>query len=370
MKKIGLVSFFYGQNYGAILQSLALQRKIANMGYQATYINYLPPSTIKGIKKLKNIIYSYVRWFLGYKQRKQRTDLFIGKFQVSTPKMTACEEVRSISSEFDLFVAGSDQIWHPRWMTVSKYFLLNFVEDKPKVSYASSFGVKDIPEKHQKIYRDELKKFEFISVREESGLQILNKMGIKNGVVVLDPTLLLSKEAWMQFFDTSPIVKAKYIFCYVMPGDHKTSKHIANLAKKLNELQGGKYAVIVVGDKEHKRLIPGYNLICDAGPAEFLNFMFNASYIITSSFHGTCFALNFNKQLIPVLDRNNLYNSRIIDFMSRLDLENTLCYTDQNINDFSVVGVDYDKVNNSLEHLRKESVSFLENSFAKILRGT
>ncbi|HOW51077.1 MAG TPA: polysaccharide pyruvyl transferase family protein [bacterium] len=366
MKNVGMVGFFSSENYGAILQAVALQKKIEEMGCRATYLNYFPPLPVDRLKKWINILYGYLRLLLGYRRRKQRTDAFRERYLKRTARLATYEDARRAAADFDLFIAGSDQIWNPRWLEVSRgYYLLNFIGDRPRFSYASSFGVKSVPEQHHAIYREALKKFFSISVREKSGLRILEIMGMSGARTVLDPTFLLSQEEWCGFFDATPCPGEPYILCHVMPGDHKTAGYIAAFAKKFNEVQGNKYRILVVGDKEYKRFMPGYNLICDAGPAEYLRLMYHASFIITNSFHGTCFALNFNKQFLSVLDRNNPFNARITDLLSTFGIENRLRFTDQAIDLVLPVDIDYETTNNNLDRLRQESLSFLENNLSQ-----
>jgi len=365
MKQIGIVGFFSSDNYGAILQAVALQRKIEEIGYQATYLNYFPPAPVGRLKKLTSALYYYVRLLFGYSRRKQRTDAFRKKFLETTRRLATYEDASRVANDFDLFIAGSDQIWNPRWLEVSHgYYLLNFVGNKPRFSYASSFGVENIPEKYRSVYKDALEKFLFISIREGSGVRILENMGIRGAKNVLDPTFLLSREEWSTFFAPEPLIKEPYILCHVMYGDNKGARHITRIARKMREKMKRYYRIVIVGDKEHKRLIPGYQVIYDAGPSEYLNLVTHAEYIITNSYHGTCFAINFNRRFFSVLNRNNPFNIRITDLLTMLDLENRVLFTDQHTDDFPLNDIEYERVNAILEPLRKESILFLKNSLS------
>lgn len=364
-KTIGVVSFIDSENYGAILQSIALQKQLERLGYKATYLNYSRKSGLKGIRRIKNAIWSWVRLFLGYERRLIKTNLFRNKNLTLSLKINNQKDLIELP-DFDYYMVGSDQVWHPKHISgTNGFYLLSFVKDGlKKISYASSFGTIDIPGNLKNIYRNELSTFNEISVREKQGADFLIKMGIKS-TVVLDPTLLLELSDWKLFFSKQKKIREPYIFCYVMTGDHSGARFIKSVSEEINNSEGQKYKIIVVGDKEYKKLIPGYNLITDACPSEFLNLIYNASYVVTNSFHGTCFALNFEKEFTTVLHRENLLNIRINDLLQRVSLTNRVLYTDENVTEVKLLKINYKNVNKKLSLLRNSSKSFLIDALEK-----
>ena len=241
MKKIGLVSFFAGENYGAILQALALQKRISLLGWQSEYIDFKSKKTITGLKAIiLNKGFAFVRQFFGYKVRENRTEYFRTQFLKRTAPICEISQLSECFESFDAFIVGSDQVWNPKWYNEgSGFYLLKSVNDKPRFSYASSFGVNQLSLEFKNLYKEELSKFNFISVRESTGVNILKDINI-DSEQVLDPTFLLTKDDWMHYFDKDRIVKDKYIFCYLMNGDPAT-KYIIQYVKRINENLDGKY---------------------------------------------------------------------------------------------------------------------------------
>lgn len=263
----------------------------------------------------------------------------------------------------DYYMVGSDQVWHPKFLLPSNgFYLLKFApKNSRKISYASSFGSSSIPSEMKNVYRSELSAFERLSVREKHGANFLSSIGLESSIV-LDPSLLLDKEDWGVFFNKNKIVPEPYIFCYVIDGDHKGAKYIQLVSEQINNFNDQQYKIIVVGDKEYKKLIRGYNLVTNAGPSEFLSLIYNAAYVVTNSFHGTCFSVNFNKQFVSVLQRENALNIRITEFLESVSLTDRLLYTDENVDQVNLLEIDYEKVNNALSSLIDKSKSFLNEA--------
>ena len=362
MKTVAIVSFIGVENYGANLQAFALQEKLKQLGFKPIYINYSHQSSLSGIKKIVNVIWSFFRLLLGYAKRYNKTTRFRTDFMYLTKKINNLEELNNLP-RFDYYVVGSDQVWLPRILSVSDgFYFLNFApKGSKKISYASSFGTSKIPKYLDKIYFNYLSEFREISVREKQGASYLEGLGIKSSVV-LDPTLLLKENEWIKTFDLKSKDKKPYILCYVMTGDHKGAKFISDLCRNIIKTEKSKYKVIVIGDKEYKKLNPKYNLITDAGPQDFLNYVFNADYIITNSFHGTCFSLNFQKKFITVLHRNNCLNSRITDLLEVTSLSERIIYTDTNVNTVNLSKFDYEPDIDILNELREQSMTYLKNA--------
>lgn len=362
MKKVGIISCFWSDNYGAVLQAVALAYKIRELGFQPLYVNYIQSPNIKGRKLLFNKAYFFLQFILGYRKRNIRTEEFRKQYLPLTNKVKKYEELENIVIDLDFFILGSDQMWNPRTLGVKNgYYLLEFVKLKPKISYATSFGVSSLPTSLILRYKKALESFLSLSVRERTGQVILSGLNLKSDVV-LDPTLLLTKTEWASFFSPKSFIQSDYILCYVMSGDHKSANFIWKYAKLINmRCFQGKKSIVILGDKEYKRFKPLYNLICNAGPSEFLNLISNSCYVVTNSFHGTCFSINFEKKFTTILDRENVLNSRIIDLLTDLSLLDTIKYTDMKEEDYSLAKIDYVAVDNRLKFLRKNSLEYLKN---------
>lgn len=354
-----LLSFVTSENYGAILQAVALQYKLQTKGFSAPYLNVRIKHSLKGLRFVLNLGYRTVRIFFGFKERQKRSSEFISKHLILTQEVLNYNDAVRISKPFLSFIVGSDQVWNPNYGKESQeIYLLCYDNEKPRYSYASSFGVSKIDDSLKSKYKNALEKFNILTTRERTGKEIIADLGLHSDIV-LDPTLLLSDIEWKQFFDPLPIIKVKYILCYVMNGDNVSINYIKEYAKCFNKANNKRYKIYFIGDKEYKKIIPGYNLITDAGPKEFLNLIYNASYVITNSFHGTCFAVNFNKNFSTILRRSNRFNSRIEDLLHDLNISNRIQYVEDGLRVNTDV-LQNDSYIPSLENLREKSVAYLD----------
>lgn len=359
MKYIGIVSRIHGINYGANLQAIALQKAIESIGGKVEYINYVVEVPSKGLKRILSWGYGLVRQFLGFRKRLERTNIFRDAYLNLSPELDS-KNIRSYARRYDLLLAGSDQIWNPRYFFSSNgLYLLSFGNDCPKASYSSSFGVTSLPVNLKNCYREELRKFQKLSVREGVGTQILEQMGIRNAEVHIDPTLLLDSEQWKTFFDREPIVRVPYICCYVMSGATALNNYILRQAEVLQKKIKGCPQIIILGEKEYKGFFSKHVYVRTAGPKEFLNYIYNAQYVLTSSFHGTCFSILFKKNFFSILSKENKFNSRIEHLLGVLLLKNCIHYQEDNIDiedsicDYSVAyRILGDERNRSMEFLR------------------
>lgn len=343
-KRIGIVTYHRPINYGAILQAYALQKKIKELGVECDVIDYRN-RTIESLHKKKKLMEAksfrqFVRDACLFKNHNLKYDKFrrfAEKNLTLSRPFFDFEELTRIENSYDKFVVGSDQVWNYEINKMDPVYFLCFVKEKSKkVSYATSFGIDYIPENFRDKYIQYLKDFDEISVREKKGSEIIRDILSKESEVVLDPTLLLEKDKWYEISEDCIVNGGKYILVYAFGG----SKYIKDLAKRISKKTG--YKIIWISNTYKKSFNIKY--VKSAGPNEFLGLFKKAEYIITNSFHGTAFSINFNKQffteLLPkhkgtnsrIIDLLNLFNlrSRIIDSVSSADLNQTIDY--RNIN--------------------------------------
>lgn len=352
-KDIALASLFLSPNYGAILQSLALQQYIEILGFTTHYLPYNIPTHFSPLRYLLNRGNYILSMMLGGKRRNKRTEDFRRKYI----------HVAQSESSYEQYVAGSDQIWRPQLIKDTHGFFLFANVDAKRISYGSSFGVTSLPEGCKDFYKKTLSKFSYISVREKSGESILRNLGISKFDRVCDPTFLLSQNDWRQY--TAPRqYKKPYILCYVMKGDIPTANYIYRVALGYNREQGDKYDIIIIGDREYRKLKFGYHLICDAGPSEFLSYIYYAEAVITSSFHGTCFSLIFNKPFRNVLDRMNQFNTRIINLLEEFGISDKVLYTDQQISNTEISMCIPNNSKTIIQELQQHGRNYLRKSLS------
>lgn len=365
MKKISLITIFDNPNFGTYLQALALGLVLQGRGYNVEILHYERQLWQKYSKKYKESrIYRFLclmrAYALGWKSVTQRYECrrFVSRYvNISTPYFSY-QELTGNPPIADIYLTGSDQVWnttHNRG--IDKVFYLGFVQGgEKKVAYAASIGMDIIPKEYQEETKRLLQKYSCISVREKSGVRLLEQLGI-NSTLVLDPTLLLSKGEWCKLIRRQ-IHKKPYVLVYSVESKGK-DEIVGKIARKIADLKG--YDVVEVNYSGYEKQIP----YCDnhffySTPHTFLSLMSYASFVVVSSFHGTAFAINFNKPFITVSpDR---FSNRVEDLLSMVGLTNRLIQgTGENIENLVNEPMDFYKANSVLEEERKKSFDFIDS---------
>lgn len=317
MKRIGMMTFLHNDNYGSILQAWALQQTLLDMGFDATHIDYAPNKQ----EKIRNLLMSgnSPKLILEGMRKKSATSKMHGgfdEFRKANIRTTApCRDhaaLKTVAADFDVLVCGSDQIWSPVWLNPA--YFLDFT-DKPKVSYAPSLGVKEMPNgvKRRKIAKL-VKRFFAVSVREQEGASLLAEMTGGEAVVLPDPVILLPKEKWQSVMDAS-VPQEKYILCYFIGDNPAYWETVAAVAKR----EGCEVRVIPRTEGARNS---GYTLEEDVPPQRWLALLGGAAHVVTDSFHGATFSAILNKQCTIVRryreDDQESKNSRIDQLLRNL----------------------------------------------------
>lgn len=362
--KIGIMGWHQMYNFGSQLQITALFQVVKRMGYDTEIINYAPK---KAKYRPKKNLYFLLQWLadkLLYKmnpeylssKKKQIFDTYKKEYMKFSPKCDLASELYMFNEQYDAFICGSDQIWNP-YIGDDKYFL-DFVEDSSKkIAYAPSIGIDTIPNQYVKEnYYNLLKDFGAVSIRELQGKKILNEIGIRNVSLVLDPTLLLSKEQWNSLFHIDD-EKEDYILCYFLGDSRKHLQYIDQLHKKLQK------KVIVLAAREKDVKLP-YQVYSEVGPKEFVNLIHNACFVCTDSFHGICFSVIYQKNFCVFerfgrYNRNN-QNSRIDSILKILGLEQKKVHDGKFKDD--ILNTEWEKCEEKLEEMVKKSYMYLRDA--------
>ena len=355
--KIGIITYHRAKNLGAMLQSCALQRTLEKYYEKCEIVDYRNEqmeesyqvkntSEVHGLKeKIKNILYM--------KKNKEFEIIrkeFNEKIQKISKEVYNKNNIIDANDKYDLFVTGSDQVWNTKLNYNDKNYFLSFVTDnKKRNSYAASFGTIELKEDKVEI-KNELEKFNHISVREEEGKRIVKDLINHECEVTLDPTLLLKKEEWENLINRDRIIKEKYIFIYIVAYTPTLLEFAKKLAKE-------KKCKLICFHNSYQRY-NGMKNLTKVSPQDFLNYIKYAECVVTSSFHGLCFSINLQKEFYYELDeskQNN--NSRLITLAKTLNLEsrrivNGECKDKNNIN--------YKEVTTKLEKQREKSINFIE----------
>lgn len=332
-------------NHGASLQEYALLRFLNDEGHEAQVIHYKPDYlsqhfNLWGVSNPKFNLPLIKQAYLLAKlpkrlkalKRKHNFDTFHQKYiPTDSTKYTTNEELKSNLPKADAFICGSDQIWNSFFQNgKDEAFYLNFVPDhKKKISYAASFAIDELAENMKALVRDNVSRFDAVSVRETSGQTILIDMGITSAVQVLDPVFLLDADFWKNTF-VKPIAEP-YIFVYDFDNNPLIKSIALDLKQKLNCKIYTVNQNIAYADK---------NFWLE-GPEQFLSLVYQSQYNITNSFHAVAFSLLFEKQM-AVVNRGEAINTRMRDLLSLFGLQKRLISSKEDFDSLSTI--DYAEV--------------------------
>ena len=335
MKKIRTITFHSSYNFGSNLQAYALQEFIKkiykknNQKVDYKIINLRTNNQDQMYKySNKGIKNKIVNLFYGKKMRKRqnRFEDFYKEYLDLTKEYKSLEELRKEDIEVDYFISGSDQLWNIRARDFDWSNFLEFSEKGKKISYAASFGEKEIKftqNEYDRIKQD-LQRYEEISVRDEYAYNVVEKMLNKTPNINVDPTMLLSAQEWDELANkTEKVQKGEYLLLYSLNLTDEKAKFVYELAKKLNLKVVVMSRVLKLDIKYH--FIKKY----DTSSLEFLNLIKNAKCVISSSFHGTIFSILFQK---PFYSINGEKDYRINMLLKLTGLKNRAINTNDDIN--------------------------------------
>lgn len=381
--KIGVITIEKVNNYGAELQATATIKVLQGMGYETEIIDYcyyknwnfkdtrisapFVSMSVKGrlmywVKyRLVNRIVAKILPLL-YPTVKRRIQRFEDFHKINTrmsKRYLSMPELYQTKMDYDVYVVGSDQVWNPSASSsIEPYFLTFAPKEAKRISYASSFGVSNIPASLYEKYKRLLSNIDYLSVREQTGVCLVKTLTGRDATCVLDPTLLLNKKQWGNIMLAYPHMPSRYILVYqLLP-----SETLPSLAKSIAEEM--KCPIYYLAKRAYAVNAPnGMRVIKDAGPAEFLWLIKNASCVVTNSFHGTAFSVNFCTPFYTVLNSKRGSNARITSLLNSVNLMGRIVYEGDKLPFFSFYDADY--VQKHIEMLRKDSTSYLEKALKK-----
>ncbi len=349
-KRIGIITIHSDLNYGAALQAYALNQFLRNKGYDSQIINYIKiPNHPREYPFPKNIAYKLMNIprFCRYRH-------FL-KSSVTSKKWHSVEELMNGFNEpFDVLISGSDQVWNPTCGglidKLNPVYYLAFADSKryKKVAYASSIGSYRFNEKEQVFVKKWLNDYDYLSTRETAGSRHLKDILGKEVKVVLDPTLLLNHEQWLEA--SVPVsIKSNYVLVYYIDEIAECVEY----ARKIADRHG--LNVVMMSNSFNR--FPGVDKnVPFCGPAQFLWLFDHAEYIVTNSFHGTAFAVNFNKSFISVIKRNSPERAQTL--LQNVGLSERLLSNISQIENLPE-NIDWHSVNAKLDALRRDSSKYL-----------
>lgn len=359
--KIGILTFHCAANYGAVMQAYGLQEYLRLLGHTAHIIDYRPDYLFKPYRSFSYTYHKEASWSWRIKclvrsimvfpiryRRNSRFKRFINKY-LSPYQL----DLNSKDEFFDAFVFGSDQIWNPTITRgMDSIYLGDFeaAEGKIKIAYAASAGtVRYLGTSDLSTLQHQLSKFNAISVREHSLQTMLSNNNINDVKLVLDPVLLAGHRVFENI--TLPVsIHKPYLLLFQLFMSEEVECYARELAKK----KGLDFIKILsMGES-----IKDKNLKHALSPGEFLGYIKNAAYVVTTSFHGTAFSVLFEKEFTTIKVSDDI-DERAKHLLSLVGLENrmsSLCEMKQ------YAAIDYSQVNKKLDVYRKYSSEFLINS--------
>lgn len=373
MKKVGLLTYHGAINYGSVLQAYALQQTILKTGNDCEIIDYRPKkqsdiyAMFRKPNTIKNIMIDL--WALGdYSFMKRRNDSFESflknRLKLTENKFLTSDQVGQIEEKFDVFCTGSDQVWNLSAPDYDEVYFMNFTK-KRKFSYAASMGGVSNIEYWKCCAKEHIKDLKLvdsldcISVREKSAVPLLEDYTKKDIKVVLDPTLLMDKEQWKDIVGENKI-KGKYIFLYSIG----YSEEVYQLGKKLSELYKIPMVTVYALRTNYKYFSKGVKRAKYESPEDFLSLIHNAEYVVTNSFHGTAFSINFQKEFWVAARHdqagNAVVDERLENILTKTELMNRVVdVNSEEMTDFDAK-IDFQKVSENLKPLVQDSIDFLK----------
>ena len=365
MGKIGIVTNYGNYNFGTSLQNYAVEHVLKSLGFD---VETIIKSTNKhgNIGELKNKISKFkdmsfkIKCFeiykkivkktyeLEYKEELEKRKNAFNTFSNQFLNQRNYRINKELGKKFDYFIVGSDCIWGPSENTF--FAFLEFAPKNKKIAFAPSFACSTIPKEYKEKYREGLSGFAHLSIREQAGVNIIKELIGRNAELLVDPTMLLSREHWVSISKKSVNKpREKYLLNYMLgKTPYKWKKQINKIADRYN-LKIVKIAEI----KERKRF--------GAGPQEIIDYLKSAEIVVTDSFHATIFSILFSKPFIVYDRQMDFYScfSRLETLLNKFKFEKRFV---DNMDECNVFNINFSHTKAILEKERKKSYNYLKKS--------
>lgn len=352
--RIGIVTFHWAANYGAVLQTYALQNVLVRMGYQVEVIDYRP------VWANDNKTYRFPLApreginFVDHYLRKCRFEQFRKKYlNLTTHTYKLGEKI----SGFDCVIVGSDQVFNPDIIDSGDqlditYLLASISAGTKKISYAASFGNSTLASEYWVRFRQLLSSFSFIGVREKSGKHIVETLGLK-AVAVPDPTIL-----WGDFsllVNSHPLSADNYVLNFIFQ-----QTEAVRMAQDVIAMESSKPIRSVISLSDKLRGKSGYY---NLSPGQWIKTIRDAHFVITDSFHSTVFCILTHRPFVSLVLNawGGDWSERIKALLVEVGLEDRLLLspTQEAICDIYHKTIDWGKVEKKLADWRMKGEEFL-----------
>ena len=384
---IGVCIKYFHENYGGMLQAFATVKMLESRGIDYELIRYKKKLTtaekVRSVPRLLNgvLLNDKYEAFLKKQGMKKHPEFakndavrieafkqFKNKvFTKLSPEFCGYKALCEGAKRYNAVVTGSDQLWSPAGLPTNFYNLMFVPDGIKKISYASSFGVGQIPWYQKRRTADFLKRLDYISMRENRGSEIVKELIGKDVPTILDPVFMFDKEGWEKLIPVKKEIEEPYIFAYFLGKKAEHRKVVESAAKKL----GCKIVALrhldqyVLNDEEF-----GDIALYDVSPDRFLNLLRGASYVCTDSFHGSCFSIIHKIHFVTFNryeeESKHSKNSRIDTLCDNLGLQDRRYNVKTTLDKQLMTSIDWDLVKDKLIKLKCGTDIYLDKAFCGI----
>lgn len=361
MKKVGICTLYYNNiNYGGNLQAYALQKVVSSLGYEAELICY------SSVNRSHLVLSSLKRSLLSISLlpiKLYKRNSMLKNFRKGIPhsRVFYPKSINKANKEYDIFIAGSDQVWNPDW--INEFLSLDFV-DKTKltISYAASTGKIKLSVGQKEKIKRALDNTKYVSIREKESIPPLNEITTKRVEYVLDPTMLLDKEDWNSIC-TKRIVDEDYLFCYFL-GDNA---YIREIAKEYAKYRNLKLVSIPYLNGSYRAVDDGFGdySLYQVSPNDLLSLIKYSSFVMTDSFHVTTFSHLFESEFIVSIKQGSEMGCRMKSITELFGTEDRFITAHEQVTIDTMNMMEQSTLKfkwNSYEDMRKKSLLFLKEA--------
>lgn len=371
--KASVITLQTSVNYGSVLQTYATMRVFERLGWQAEFVDYIRPNNTLEAQARRMLSRSWFRvldrmsgglaskaafpWAMKrVSERAKPFKEFLERRRIplSPRRYADISELRENPPPADVYCTGSDQVWNSIWNNgIDLPFYLDFVpEGKRKIAFAASIGREEIAQEEKEAVTPLLRRYHAISMREKSGVELLASMGIRSEWV-LDPTLMLGKEEWLELAPPLPARSKGRLLLYVLNWNDR----VARLARTVAKRYGWK-PLRVTKNKPRPFIDGGMEIVVPGQVEELLGCFRDAACILTDSFHATAFSVNFHKPFIAVPPPR--FPGRLASILQLTRLEDRML--SEGASPHPENPVDWNAVDGVLEEERAKTWRFLRNA--------
>lgn len=309
---IGILTFHWATNYGAVLQCYALQCYLTSIGHNVKVINYKPHQYDESLYKfLRYRKFLHLSEYINTQRKEKALNKFRNDHLNQTERVCTCDSICHISSQFDIIISGSDQVLNPSFLMagegkgkITPTYFIGFQFAGKKIGYALSFGCIIYPEDLCKIAAKYMSTFDRISVREISGVEIVKSMGRDDAEIVPDPTLLMDSQFYHSLADECSIHKREpYVYSFFI-------RHIAERKLLINNSLNGKNLLWNNEDKDYT--MQGW-----------LSKIKHSEFVVTDSFHCVVMCLKLHKPFVVITEKEGYVgmNDRLYTLLGEMKLD-------------------------------------------------